>query len=140
MDNNVIISIFTFMGLTKEYAQRYKRGMNSIFMLSYMEIYLMFFLVEELEEDNRVDTDGDMRERFVNWCLRISALNGEDNIIRYSEASVKVALHNLKKYNILIADPNRRGKSWVNPEYWFAEQPTKRKNMINHIERKLEEV
>lgn len=128
------------MGVTKEYVQRYKIGMNNIFMLSYMEVYLMFYLAEQVDEDNRVSTGIEMRMKFINWCLRISQMNGPENEIHYSEGSVKVALHNLKKYNILIPDPKVKGVSWVNPEYWFAESSVKRRNMINYIDRKLQEV
>lgn len=125
--------------ITREYIQRFCTGMDKLMLLSYMEIYLILWLAERVDEDNRVITTKETRDAFVNFIVRVSSKNGEENLVVYSESSVKTAISNLKKHELLIVEPGRRGRCWVNPLYFFKDNFRKRNNIIREIEYQQEE-
>lgn len=110
--------------------------MHIIVRLSYMEIFLIIYLAEKVDEDNRVYTKEEDRKKFIDFMYNISTVTDE-GAITYKDNSVRTAISTLIRRRLLIKDPEMRGRCWVNPEFFFRETLEKRRNMVKHIENKL---
>ena len=106
-----------------------------------MERYLLDFLVEQCEQegDGTIRTGEITRLKFINFMLKVSNYNGAENQIIYKDSSVKSAMHTLRKYKFLLATPNSRGIAWINPLYYGRFNKNRRKNLIKHLEKEIEE-
>ena len=129
--------------IINKYTQRYHNCFNKLIRLDYLERYLLDWLAEQADsdKDNKVKTTVSDRAEFINFILRVSSQEGVEFQIIYKDSSVKRALNTLRNHKFLIQPPERmgRGWAWLNPEYYWNGSPLLRANVINMIERELNE-
>lgn len=117
---------------TRKYTKRFHNCMNKLYKLNFLDRFLLDWLAEEMDEENKVFTSEEMRKKFINFMLRISNEIGEARI--YKDSYVKNSLTRLKNIGFLIAPvDSKRGWCWVNPLYYSNENPASREYLINHI-------
>lgn len=125
------------------FTQRYHNCFPKLIQLNYMERFLLDYLAEiaDPEKDNKVNTRIEDRKDFINFMLRVSTIAGPEHQIIYKDSSVKGSLTTLKKLKFLIQPPERKGRGWcwLNPEHYWNGRPMLRINVINMIERELNE-
>lgn len=109
--------------------------MHILVRLSYMELFLILWLAEQVDEDNRVNTEKETRTKFIHFMTKITRFDEEKKIV-YKDGSIRTSISNLIRHKLLIREPLRRGKCWVNPEFFFRGSPRKRVNMLNYIKSK----
>lgn len=120
--------------VTTASTKRYHNCFSKLLQLTYCDRYLLDYLAEIADDDNRVFLSKPHREDFIIFIKKMS--KGD---IFYSDNTVRNSVMKLKELELILPIPKQEARYWINPLHFCKWRHTKRNNLVEYVGRQLEE-
>jgi hypothetical protein len=128
-EDEILIPVYKSIPIEEEFIKFYPIMKRAITLIGKVELLLMLFLCERLDEKGLVSSNSIMRDRFVEEVKQLS----KGDII-YNDQTIKQAFTNLKKLGMLVAYEGKRGFYYFNTAFLHIGEKSERRTILKAIE------